>query len=85
MQKTWQLQEAKAKFSEVVERAMTEGAQVITRRGRKAVVVLPFAEYQRLTRPRQSLAQFLLRSPLAGAELATEREAEGPREIGLEA
>lgn len=48
MQRTWQLQEAKARFSQVVERALAGEVQVVTRRGRAAVVVIPYAEYQRL-------------------------------------
>jgi antitoxin Phd len=84
MNNIWQLQEAKSKFSEVVNRALAQGAQIITRRGSKAVVVLPFAEYERLTRHSDSLVQFLLNSPLAGSELSIERNAELPGEIGLE-
>jgi prevent-host-death family protein len=68
----------------VVDRALEQGAQIITRRGRKAVVVIPFAEYERLTRQGGSLARFLLESPLAGSELPIEREQELPREIGIE-
>ncbi len=84
MNNIWQLQDAKSKFSQVVDRALAQGAQVITRRGRKAVVVIPFTEYERLTRHGSSLSQFLLNSPLAGSELTIEREAELPREIGIE-
>lgn len=84
MDNIWQLQEAKSKFSQVVEQALAQGAQIITRRGRKAVVVLPYAEYERLTRGDGSLAQFLLASPLSGSELNIDREAGLPREIGIE-
>jgi prevent-host-death family protein len=84
MNNIWQLQEAKSKFSEVVDRALAQGAQIITRRGRNAVVVLPYAEYQRLTRQGDSLAQFLLASPLASSELTIDRERELPRDIGIE-
>jgi antitoxin Phd len=84
MNNIWQLQEAKSKFSEVVDRAQAQGAQIITRRGRKAVVVIPFAEYERLTRVRGSLAQFLLDSPLASSELVIERDKDLPREMGIE-
>lgn len=78
MNNIWQLQEAKSKFSELVERSLAQGAQIITRRGRKTVVVLPFGEYERLTRQEQSLTQFMLASPLAGSELAISREADLP-------
>jgi prevent-host-death family protein len=80
----WQLQEAKSKFSEVVDRALAQGVQIVTRRGRNAVVVLPYAEYERLTRQGGSLAQFLLASPLAGSELTIDRDRDLPREIEIE-
>ncbi len=80
----WQLQDAKSKFSEVVERALAQGVQIVTRRGRKAVVVLPFDEYERLTKPGQRLSQFLLNSPLSGAGLTIERDKSLPRMIEIE-
>jgi antitoxin Phd len=85
VRKTWQLQEAKSKFSEVVDRALSDGAQVVTRHGKKAVVVLPFEEYERLTRGSGSLVQFLLDSPLAGSDLKIERDKSQPRSIDIEA
>lgn len=84
MNNIWQLQEAKSKFSQVVDSALAHGAQIITRRGQKTVVVMPFEEYERLTRQGSSLSQFLLASPLAGSELIIERERDLPREIGIE-
>ena len=84
MDNIWQLQDAKSKFSEVVERAMAEGTQIVTRRGKKTVVVMPYEEYERLTRQKGSLAQFLLDSPLAGSELSIERDKRKPRNIEIE-
>jgi prevent-host-death family protein len=46
--RTWQLQEAKARFSELIETALMEGPQVVTRRGVEAAVVVPIAEWRRL-------------------------------------
>jgi prevent-host-death family protein len=80
----WQLQEAKSKFSEMVERALANGAQIITRRGRKTVVVLPFDEYERLTKHTSSLVRFLLESPLPGSGLSIERDKSTPRNIEIE-
>lgn len=85
MNNIWQLQEAKSKFSEVVEQTLRHGAQIVTRRGIKAVVVLPYEEYQRLTAPKDSLAHFLLTSPLANSELSLQRDKEYPRTIEIEA
>jgi prevent-host-death family protein len=48
MMRQWQLQEAKARFSQLVERALEGEVQVVTRRGRQAVVVIPYEEYERL-------------------------------------
>ncbi|PKO15835.1 MAG: type II toxin-antitoxin system prevent-host-death family antitoxin [Chloroflexi bacterium HGW-Chloroflexi-10] len=84
MNNIWQLQDAKSKFSEVVERALAQGAQIVTRRGKNAVVILPFEEYERLTRPDDSLTNFLQTSPLAGSELFIERDRSLPRDIGLD-
>ncbi|CAN1536990.1 phd_fam, prevent-host-death family protein [Burkholderiaceae bacterium] len=46
---TWQLQMAKSRFSEVVERTIKEGPQLVTRRGQEAVVMVSAAEYRRLS------------------------------------
>lgn len=81
----WQLQNAKSKFSELVERALSHGTQIITRRGKKTVVVMPFDEYERLTSHTGSLTHFLLSSPLANTELQIERDPGLPRDIELEA
>ncbi len=84
MNNIWQLQDAKSKFSELVERAMAQGAQIVTRRGKKAIVVLPYEEYERLTQPKESLSQFLLNSPFAGSELEIERDKSLPRNVDIE-
>ena len=84
MNNIWQLQEAKNKFSEVVERALVHGVQIVTRRGKKTVVVMPFDEYEKLTGRRINLTQFLLTSPLAISELPIERDRSLPRKIEIE-
>jgi prevent-host-death family protein len=84
MSNIWQLQEAKSKFSELVEQALADGVQIVTRRGQKTVVVLPFEEYQRLAKPSDSLAQFLMSSPLPGSKLLIERDKRPPRDIEIE-
>ncbi len=80
----WKLQDAKSRFSELFERALTEGAQVVSRRGRQRVVVIAKEEFDRLTQPRGSLSQFLLNSPLGGSELNLERVRDLPRSIEIE-
>ena len=59
----WQLQEAKSRFSEVVQRAASEGPQEVTVRGKRAAVVISAEEYDRLTGPKQSFKDFLLSGP----------------------
>ncbi len=83
MENVWSLQEAKNRFSLVIERALKFGAQVVTRRGRPVAVILSKETYERLTHPREDLATFLRRSPLLGLDLETEREASPHRDAGL--
>ncbi|MEO8714541.1 MAG: type II toxin-antitoxin system Phd/YefM family antitoxin [Acetobacteraceae bacterium] len=59
----WQLQEVKNRFSEVVRRAADEGPQTVTVHGKPAAVVVSAETYARLTRPRKTLAEFLLEGP----------------------
>ena len=59
----WQLQAAKQHFSEVVERARTEGPQVVTKHGRDAVVVVSAEDYQRLSGGEPSLVEFIRSAP----------------------
>ena len=82
----WQLQTAKAQFSEVFRRARTEGPQWVTRQNKEAVVILPAEEFERLlTRSRQprSLYEFFAHSPLAKAKIDLERDVDYGREIDL--
>ena len=59
----WQMQEAKAKFAEVVKRAASEGPQVVTHRGADTAIILSVEEYRRLNAARPSLVEFLLGGP----------------------
>ncbi len=82
----WQLQTAKAKFSEVFRRARSEGPQYVTRQGQEAVVILPAEEYERLiarARQPQSLVKFFADSPLRGAGVNLERTPDYGREVDL--
>jgi len=82
----WQLQTAKARFSELFRRARAEGPQYVTRGGKEAVVVLPVEEFERLTgRTRQpgSLVEFFANSPLAGTDLDLDRKPDYGRKVKL--
>jgi antitoxin Phd len=83
MNRAWQLQEAKNKFSNLVERAQKEGPQVVTKHGKEAVVVLSADDYRKLARPKINLHQFLRKSPLAGLDLDLSRDKKAPRNISL--
>jgi len=78
----WQLQEAKQQFSRVVERARTEGPQVVTRHGRDVAVVVSVEEFRRLRSDDDAFKRFLLGPPHVD-ELPIERSAEPPRTIEL--
>lgn len=80
---TWKVAEAKARFSELIEKALTEGPQEVTRHGRQAVVVVSAEEWQRRTHRKGSLVEFLERSPLPGSELRIERLEERARDVEL--
>jgi antitoxin Phd len=83
---TWQLQAAKARFSELFRRARAEGPHWVTRQGKEAVVVIPAEEFQRLsTRGNQAadLVEFFAKSPLAKADLDLDRERDFGRTVDL--
>jgi antitoxin Phd len=82
----WQLQTAKARFSEVFRLARAIGPQLITRQGREAVVVLSVEQFNQLIgrEPQPtSLVQFFAESPLAGLQLNLERSKDAGRQIDL--
>ena len=82
----WQLQTAKARFSEVFRRARSEGPQLITRQGKEGVVMISDEQYEQLvgrSRQPKSLLQFFRESPLVGVELDLERNKDEGREIEL--
>jgi antitoxin Phd len=60
---TWQLQDAKQRFSELVQTALDDGPQMVTRRGHEVVVVVAADEYQRLTGKTADFKDFLLAGP----------------------
>ena len=79
---TWQLQEAKSRFSEVVDLSLKEGPQLVTRRGEEAVVILAAVDYRRLNGQTPLLMDCLLNAP-RGEPLVLERSKEAIREVVL--
>jgi prevent-host-death family protein len=74
MKRVWQIQEAKNKFSEVVEEALKHGPQVITKRGRETAIVLSWEDYRRMALRQKKLSEFFAASPLVGVELDLTRD-----------
>ena len=79
----WTVAEAKAKFSEVIDKAQSGGPQTITRNGRTAVVIVAAEEWERKTRRNGNLAEFFAASPLRGSGMRTKRVRGRPRKIDL--
>ena len=80
---SWTVAGAKAKLSELIDRALADGPQAITRNGRKAVVVVATEEWERKTRRAGNLAEFFAQSPLRGSGLKTERIKDQPQKLDL--
>ncbi len=81
-EKSWTVANAKAKLSEVIDRAQST-PQTITRNGKPSVVVVSAEEWQRKTTRKGTLAEFLMESPLRGADLNLERQRDEPRDLPL--
>ena len=78
--RTWQLQEAKARFSELVREAEGGQAQLVSKHGVPSVVVVDVATYERLTAPGRSLVDALLAAPrFEQGELDLQRDPSPPR------
>jgi antitoxin Phd len=78
-----QLQEAKNRFSEIVDKALTHGPQTVTRHGREVVVIVSAEEFRRMKRPKGSLLERLQVPAKYAVELDISRSPELPRETGL--
>jgi prevent-host-death family protein len=82
----WELQTAKAQFSEVFRRARERAPQVVTRQDKEAVVIVAIEEFERLTRRAaqpKSLSKFFADSPLAGSGIDLERKRDYGRLVDL--
>lgn len=83
MKNHWQLQEAKSRFSEVVDEALSHGPQQITRHGEEVVVILSTKEFRRLIRPKGDIVAFFSRSPFGEVDLDLARSKETARGLDL--
>ena len=83
---SWQIQSAKARFSEVFRKARTEGPQLVTRQGKEGVVIISDEQYEQLVgkaRQPKSLVQFFRESPLVGVELDWTRNRDEGKDVEL--
>jgi prevent-host-death family protein len=80
---TWAVAKAKAKLSAVIDSALSEGPQTITRNGRTAVVVVSAEEWERKVRRKGNLAEFFASSPLRGARVRIKRRNDKARQVEL--
>lgn len=79
----WKLQDAKAKFSHIVDQAIKNGPQYVTRHGNKAVVIVSVEEFEELKSSKLSFKDFLLSCPKTSLELELKRQKDLPRAIDL--
>lgn len=78
----WQVQEAKSRFSEVIEEALKKGPQIITRHGSERAVVLSIDDFRALTAHKPGLKEYLLGGPKVD-DFEIEPDRDTGREIGL--
>jgi antitoxin Phd len=76
---SWPVQDAKARFSEFLEKCLTEGPQMVTRRGAEAAVLVPAGEWRRLQAQAKPTFKELLMSDEARAEIPVPPRGRGKR------
>jgi prevent-host-death family protein len=81
----WQLQTAKAQFSELFRRARTEGPQHVTRAGKEEVVIVSKEEFDKMSglKQKETLWEFFRNSPLRDSGIDLERRRDYPRKVEL--
>jgi prevent-host-death family protein len=82
MQSEWQLQEAKGNFSQLIKRAASGDAQMVTVHGKPTAVVVSAEEYAWLTRRKSKLSSALLQPDLAAEDLDLARSRDTGRDNG---
>lgn len=80
---TWQFQEAKNKLSEVANRALTEGPQLVTRHGRPEFYIIDAKKFDEDKKPKMTLIEALVNSPCKDIDLSIDRSKETMRDIDL--
>ena len=80
---TWQLQEAKAKLSELIKQVMHSGPQGISLRGILEAVIISRKDYERFTGQKTSFVKLMRSSPLKGLNINTQRNKSQSRDVSL--
>lgn len=81
--KVWQLQEAKARFSELINEVKEDGYHTITKNGHPVAVVMSKEEFEKLQTPKNTLVDFFYNAPLPDLDLDLERDRDLGRDIDL--
>ena len=71
--RAWQVQDAKARFSELLEASLKEGPQVVTKRGVETAVLVPVEEWRRLQKAARPTLKELLLAEAPRADIAIAR------------
>jgi prevent-host-death family protein len=89
---SWQVQEAKQRFSEVLRAVENDGPQTITRHGEEIAIIIDMAEYRRLSGPKRNFAEYVMAFPKLDTtpgepdvydEIHAERREDFPRDVDL--
>ncbi len=79
----WQLQEAKNKFSKVVDEAIKKGPQLVTRRGKKVVVVMSVSDFEGMKKSKDDIVSFFKKSPLTDSDICSRNKSKEYREVSV--
>lgn len=80
---TWNLQDAQTKFNQLVEYALLNEPQFVTKHGNSTVVVLSYEQYEKITQTKPDLVSFFKNSPLREVDLEVSRSKNFPRNLDL--
>lgn len=80
---TWQLQQAKARLSELIRKCTKEGPQYLSVHGKMEAVLLSKSDFDKLTKKEPNFVDFMRNSPLMGVKLDLKRDNSLEREIDL--
>ena len=80
---SWSVADAKARFSELIDKAKSEGPQTVTRNGKPAAVLVSVEEWEKKAAPQGTLVEFFQSSPLHDSGIEIERFRGGFRKVDL--